>query len=112
MIRKNELDGVCLVYSGTEERSIRVLSRSPPINEPSNAPPINESSNETNNSVITQQPTDTVPKTDTIQPTETVPSTDTVPRTETIPKTETDDVVMDTLDFDCFLCYRWWFCYK
>ena len=112
MIRKTNLDGVCLVYSGTEERSTRVLSRAPSkalsnasINEPSNASndepinasndePSNASINEPSNSVITQQPANT------IQP------------TDTIPKTETDDVVMDTLEFDCFLCYRWWFCYK
>jgi hypothetical protein len=80
MIRKTDPDGVFLVYSEIEEKSIRESSNTP--------------INEKNDAVIVRQPTDTIPKTD------------------TTPKNETDDVVMDTLEFDCFLCYRWWFCYK
>ncbi len=88
MIRKTNLDGVCLVYSGTEERSIYIPSKA------SSNETINESSNETNNTVIVRQPTET------IQPTDTIPPA----------KTENDDVIIDTLEFDCFVCYRWWFC--
>ena len=96
MNRKTDPDGVCLVYSEVEERSIRVPSKAlsnASNDDPSNASnddPSNASnddpSNDPSNSVITQQPTDTIPK--------------------------NDDVIIDTLEFDCFLCYRWWFCYK
>lgn len=44
----------------------------------------------TDKAVIVRQPTDTVPPLN----------------------AEADDVVMDTLEFDCFGCYRWWFCCK